>query len=253
VGSDRPPAPPARGDDPRVVEGPQGRSATVDAAGEAMERSGLLIDWGGVLTSSLLASFQAYCLQVQIDPQTLLGRFRTDPAARDLLIALEKGDLEEASFELGFADLLGIDPEGLVDGLFAGVEPDTAMLEAVRRAHDAGVRTGLVSNSWGVHRYPHDLISEIFDGVVISGEERMRKPSRRMYELGAERAGVSAGVCVYVDDLPFNLPPAEKLGMAIVHHTSAETTIPELERLLGIPLSSGSPAGSPTPARSPTP
>jgi hypothetical protein len=39
-----------------------------------------------------------------------------------------------------------------------------------------------------------------------------------------------------VDDLPFNLTPAEELGMATVHHTSAETTIPELERLLGIAL-----------------
>ena len=38
---------------------------------------------------------------------------------------------------------------------------------------------------------------------------------------------------MYVDDLPFNLTPAEELGMATVHHTSAETTIPELERLLG--------------------
>ena len=42
--------------------------------------------------------------------------------------------------------------------------------------------------------------------------------------------------CVYVDDLPFNLTPAEELGMATVHHTSAEKTIPELERLLGVTL-----------------
>jgi hypothetical protein len=39
-----------------------------------------------------------------------------------------------------------------------------------------------------------------------------------------------------VDDLLFNLTPAEELGMATIHHTSAETTIPELERLLGISL-----------------
>jgi len=117
------------------------------------------------------------------------------------------------------------------------------MVDAVRSAHAAGVRTALVSNSWGVHRYPHDMFSELFDGVVISGEEGIRKPSRRMYELGAERAGVPAQSCVYVDDLAFNLVPAEKLGMATVHHTSAETTIPELERLLGIPLQAEEPVG----------
>jgi putative hydrolase of the HAD superfamily len=214
---------------------------------ETEPKSGLLIDWGGVLTTSLFASFQAHCVQLQIDPQTLLGRFRDDPAARELLIALEKGELEEAAFELQFAALLGVESDGLIDGLFAGVVPDTEMIAAVRKAHEAGIRTGLVSNSWGVHRYPHEVISEIFDGVVLSGEEGIRKPSRRMYELGAERAGVAPEQCVYVDDLPFNLTPAEKLGMATVHHTSAETTIPELERLFRISLSPGTPAGSTTP------
>jgi epoxide hydrolase-like predicted phosphatase len=199
-------------------------------------RKGLLIDWGGVLTTNLFASFHAYCLETQLEPQALLGRFRTDPAARDLLIALETGTLDEAAFELNFAAMLGVEPHGLIDGLFAGVEPDQAMLDAVRMAHDGGVRTGLVSNSWGVHRYPRELFASLFDGVVISAEEGIRKPSRRMYELGAERAGVPAEECVYVDDLPFNLTPAAELGMAVVHHTSAETTIPELERLLGMPL-----------------
>ncbi|HEV3320254.1 MAG TPA: HAD family phosphatase [Solirubrobacteraceae bacterium] len=199
-------------------------------------RTALLIDWGGVLTSNLFASFHAYCLQAQIDPQALSGRFKADPQFRELLIALEKGELDEPAFETRFAALLEVEPSGLIDGLFAGVGPDTAMVEAVRRARQAGVRTALVSNSWGVHRYPHEQFAELFDGVVISGEEGIRKPSRRMYELGAERAGVETSACVYVDDLPFNLKPAEELGMATVHHTSAETTIPELERLLSIAL-----------------
>ena len=204
------------------------------ASGE--QRSGLLIDWGGVLTTNLFASFSAYCESMGIDPQTLRDRFSGDTAFRELLVALETGTLGERAFEVRLGPLLGIPPEGLIDGLFAGVKLDMAMVDAVRSAHDAGVRTALVSNSWGIHRYPHELFAELFDGVVISGEERMRKPSRRMYELGAERAGVEAERCVFVDDLPFNLSPAEDLGMATVHHTSAEQTIAELERLLGIPL-----------------
>jgi putative hydrolase of the HAD superfamily len=200
-------------------------------------RAALLIDWGGVLTTNLFASFQSFCVRASIDPQTLRASFGADPAFRELLIALEKGELEEAAFERRLAPLLCVEPEGLIDGLFAEVRPDEAMVDAVRRTRRSGVRTALVSNSWGVHRYPREMFEELFDAVVISGEERMRKPSRRMYELGAERAGVSALECVYVDDLAFNLTPAAELGMATIHHTSAESTIPELERLLGIALS----------------
>jgi epoxide hydrolase-like predicted phosphatase len=198
--------------------------------------AGLLIDWGGVLTSNLFDSFREYCVRERIDPQTLRGRFGSDPAFRELLIALEKGELAEDEFERRLGPLLGVESDGLIDGLFAGVQPDVAMVEAVRRARAGGIRTALVSNSWGVHRYPHDLFDELFDGVVISAEEGTRKPSRRMYELGAERAGVAPAQAVYVDDLPFNLEPAEEMGMATVHHTSAEQTIPELERLLGLRL-----------------
>jgi putative hydrolase of the HAD superfamily len=199
-------------------------------------RTGLLIDWGGVLTTNLFTSFHEYCVRTDIDPHELGTRFRKDPEFRELLIALEKGALQEQEFEQRFAAILGVESDGLIDGLFAGVQPDIAMLDAVRIARKAGIRTALVSNSWGVHRYPHDLFSEIFDGIVISGEEGTRKPAKRMYELGAERAGVAPELCVFVDDLPFNLTPAEELGMATVHHTSAEDTIPRLEELLGLSL-----------------
>jgi putative hydrolase of the HAD superfamily len=210
---------------------------TDDAAnGNGTQRAGLLIDWGGVLTTNLFTSFRDFCVKVGIDPQTLRDRFSKDPSFRELLIALEKGQLEEGEFEQQLAPLLGAEPDGLIDGLFAGVHPDEPMVEAVRRARAGGIRTALVSNSWGVHRYPHDLFEELFDGVVISGEEGTRKPAKRMYELGAERAGLATEQCVFVDDLPFNLTPAAELGMATVHHTSAEESIPQLERILGLAL-----------------
>jgi epoxide hydrolase-like predicted phosphatase len=207
------------------------------ASSDTTPREALLIDWGGVLTTNLFTSFHAYCVLVEIDPKKLMGRFKVDPAARQLLIELETGELSETDFEQRFAKLLEVEPDGLVDGLFAGVKPDVAMVEAVRRARQAGIKTALVSNSWGVHRYPHDMFDELFDGVVISGEEGIRKPARRMYELGAERAGVSPEVCVFVDDLDFNLTPAQEMGMATVHHTSTEKSVGELEALLGVPLS----------------
>ena len=199
-------------------------------------RDALLVDWGGVLTTNLFVSFHAYCADAGIDFEDLGRRFLGDQEFRELLIGLETGKITEEQFEPGLAALLDVEPDGLIDGLLAGVAPDVSMIEAVRRAHGSGVRTVLVSNSWGVHRYPRELFEEIFDGLVISGEVGVRKPAPRMYELGAELAGVAPVRCVYVDDLPHNLTPAEELGMATVHHTDASSTIPELELLLGVEL-----------------
>jgi epoxide hydrolase-like predicted phosphatase len=124
----------------------------------------------------------------------------------------------------------------LISRLFAGMRPDDEMLAAVRAARGAGVRTGLISNSWGAGSYDRALLDELFDGVVISGEVGIRKPEPRIYELGLAAIGVPAREAVFVDDLPGNLKPARALGMATVHHRSAAETVPELERLLGVAL-----------------
>jgi epoxide hydrolase-like predicted phosphatase len=197
-------------------------------------RDGLLIDWGGVLTTDLFASFAAFAAQEGLDTTQVRRLFRDDRDARRLLIDLETGAITEEEFEPRLAEALGVaEPAGMIDRMMAGAQPDPVMIAAVRAARRAGVRTGLVSNSWGTRRYPRDLLGELFDGIVISGEEGTRKPDPRMYELGAERIGLPPDACVFVDDLPFNLEPAEALGMATVHHTDAGTTVAELEVLLG--------------------
>ena len=199
-----------------------------------MTRDGLLIDWGGVLTTDLFASFASFFEQEGLDTAQVRTLFRDDRDARRLLIDMETGAITEEEFEPRLAEALGVaEYANLIDRMMAGAQPDPVMIAAVRAAKRAGVRTGLVSNSWGTRRYPRDLLAELFDGIVISGEEGTRKPDSRMYELGAQRIGLPPEACVYVDDLPFNLEPAAALGMATVHHMDAGTTVAELERLLG--------------------
>jgi putative hydrolase of the HAD superfamily len=203
------------------------------------ERTGLLVDWGGVMTTNLFASFAAFCEAEGLVPDQLRDTFRSDREARDMLIGFEEGRVEDDVFAAGLAKALGLRPEraeGLLDRIMAGSKLEPAMVEAVRAAREAGVRTGLISNSWGADRYPLDLLGELFDGIVISGHEGMRKPAPRIYALGAERVGLPPAACVFVDDLPFNLEPAAELGMAVVHHTAPEATIAELEQLLGVSL-----------------
>lgn len=197
---------------------------------------GLLVDWGGVMTSNLFDSFQSFCREEGLEPDAIASQFLRDRDSRQLLIEFECGRLPEEEFEPQFAAILGVRAPGLIDRLFAGSGPDERMLAAVERAHAGGIRTGLISNSWGTRRYDHDLLARLFDGVVLSGEEGIRKPAPEIYLLGAERIGLEPPQCVFVDDLPFNLPPAVELGMATVHHTSTPTTIAELEGLLGVAL-----------------
>jgi epoxide hydrolase-like predicted phosphatase len=204
--------------------------------GDQRRYTGLLIDYGGVLTSSLFDAFNAFCRHEGLEADAIFTRFRGDSVARDLLIGLETGDIPEGDFERQFAEMLGVQGSGLIDRLFDGARPEESMLEAVLRARQAGIRTGLISNSWGTSRYDYDKLAELFDGIVISGNEGMRKPAPEMYTLGAERIGLAPEACVYVDDLPFNLTPATELGMATVHHVSSEQTIAELERRFGVPL-----------------
>jgi len=198
---------------------------------------GLLVDFGGVLTTNVFHSFRRFCEREGLDPERVKQLFREDPDALGDLRGLERGELTEEEFSECFGARLGVDDTtDLVNRLFAEMEPDQEMIEAVRSVRSAGVRTGLISNSWGAGRYDRSVFPELFDGVVVSGEVGLHKPQPEIYELGAERVGVPAQECVFVDDLRENCEGAQAVGMTAVLHRGAERTLPELERLLGLTL-----------------
>lgn len=197
----------------------------------------LLVDFGGVLTTNVFDSFKAFCVKENLDPDTVRKLFREDPEVLAQLRALERGALTEEQFSERFAPLLGIDdPEGLVDRLFAGMEADEPMVEAVKTAKREGIKTGLISNSWGAGRYDRDAFPVMFDEVVISGEVGLHKPEPEIYLLATEQIGVPPEECVFVDDLKENVAGAEAVGMTAILHRGADTTIPLLEELLGVGL-----------------
>jgi putative hydrolase of the HAD superfamily len=199
--------------------------------------NGLLVDFGGVMTTNVWDSFSAFCRVEGLEPDKVRGLFREDPHALKLLRRLETGKLSEEEFAEQFGPLLGIEEhDGLVDRLFAGMEPDEAMIGAIRRARSEGIRTGMISNSWGRGRYDRDSFAELFDGVVISGEVGLHKPQPEIFELGAERIGLEPGDCVFVDDLRENCDGAQAVGMTPVLHRETEHTLERLEELLGVEL-----------------
>jgi epoxide hydrolase-like predicted phosphatase len=198
---------------------------------------GLVLDYGGVLTTNVFDSFRDFCVGEGLEPDAVKRLFRADPEARRLVRAVETGDIAESEFSQRFGGLLGLDDtDGLIDRLFGGMGPDEAMLAAVKRARAEGVRTGLISNSMGEGRYDRGAFPELFDGVVISGEVGMHKPQPQIFRLGCERIGLPPEECVFVDDLRENCEGAEAIGMTAILHRGAERTVPELERLLGVAL-----------------
>ena len=202
------------------------------------DQSALLLDFGGVLTSSVWDSFAAFCREKGLDDDTVKRLFREDPAALADLRELETGRIEEAEFEGRLADRLGLtEADRLIDSMFGGMRPEPSMVEATRSARAAGVRTGLISNSWSTNHYDRQLLGELFDAVVISAEVALHKPQPEIYLLAAERLAVQPGVCVFVDDLPENCAGAEAVGMTAILHRDPARTIARLEGLLGLDLS----------------
>jgi len=198
---------------------------------------GLIVDYGGVLTTDVFASFRAFCEAEGLAADTVREQFLEHPEARALLERLEIGKARESEFEADFAARLGVEADGLIDRMFGHMAPDDAMIEGVLAARRAGVRTAMLSNSWGEDRYDLAELERLFDTWVISGLEGVRKPDPAIYALVLDRIGLPAADCVFVDDLPGNLKPARALGMGTVaHRGDTAATLDEIGALLGVSL-----------------
>ncbi|MGR6923683.1 HAD family hydrolase [[Actinomadura] parvosata] len=210
--------------------------------------TGVLIDWGGVLTTSLSDSIARWIAADRIDAERYYAVMREmiDHAYRggdgeNLVHALERGEIEGAAFERDLAARLltvdGVPPvaEGLLERMFAGFDRVEAMYDMLRDVRGHGVKTCLLSNSWS-NAYPRDDWDEIFDAVVISGEVGMRKPEPRIFEHALGRIGLAGEQCVFIDDIEANILAARELGIAGIHHRDAAGTIAELENLLRLTL-----------------
>ena len=217
--------------------------------GEAQRNlAGLIVDYGGVLTSALQETMAAWTESDGIDATEFeramkewLGSSFGAEAHSNPVHALERGEMEVPHFEEELAKRLRthdgrpVEAAGLLTRMFAGFRSEPLMVDALRRARKGGIRTALLSNSWGLD-YPRDGWEELFDAVVISGEVGMRKPEPGIFTLTAERLGLPADRCVMVDDLSPNIRGAVAVGMVGVHHVDPEQTVSELEVLFGLSL-----------------
>ena len=208
----------------------------------------LIVDFGGVLTTPLQEAMFRFAEEAGIEPHHLaraaLGGYMGSEDS--LVFGFETGKTSEEDFTRAFAERLReesgveVEPETLIGRLFGGLELEESMFTAVERARGHGLKTALLSNSWGTELYPRDRMAPIFDVMVISGEVGLRKPDPAIFELTTGRLGIEASKCVFVDDHPGHLQSAAEAGMTTVLHRDPARTIAELEGLLGLVLSGSS-------------
>ncbi len=208
----------------------------------------MITDWGGVMTSPINDSVNAWLAADGIDRASYVAVMRqwvkqaysdgTDP---NPIHALERGESTNDEFELALAKELMLENGGPVAGpgllarMFAGQTLDEEMLALLRKLKASGVPTGLLSNSWG-GGYPTELFPDMFDAVVISGEVGMRKPEPRIFLHAAQLLGLEPRECVFIDDIQANITAAEQIGFTGVLHTAAEDTARQVADLLGVAI-----------------
>lgn len=210
----------------------------------------MITDWGGVLTSSLNDSIEAWLAVERLDVPHYRQVMKAwvaqayDGSGRNPIHGLEDGSLEPAEFERMLAALLRtqdggqVPAEGLLHRMFLAFQPVVPMYDLLRTLKRNGLRTGLLSNSWG-NTYPRDLWAELFDVTVISAEVGLRKPDEAIFRHALELIGLDPAECVFIDDIEHNVRAAEAIGMIGLHHSEVSVTASTLEELLGIPLSDG--------------
>lgn len=209
---------------------------------------GVIVDWGGVMTSPIIETMDAWIAAEQIDRDsytTVMRRWVVQAYVEGLdgnpIHALERGECTDEEFErLLAAELRHVDgqpvrAERLLERMFAAGVLQAEMLDLVRSLRQAGLRTALLSNSWGTSglAYPRDLLGELFDVVVISAEVGMRKPEDRIFRHTAALLGLEPSQCVFIDDVEANVTAAQTIGLAALHHRESAATFAHLAGLVG--------------------
>ncbi|UAL30928.1 HAD-IA family hydrolase [Nocardioides rotundus] len=111
-------------------------------------------------------------------------------------------------------------------------------VRVLRDLHGAGVPLVALTN-WAAETFPHarerfDFL-ELFDDIVVSGEERVAKPDPAIFEILARRGGRPLTECVFVDDSPANVEAAAAAGMDAIRFTDTGHLRGDL-RARGLPV-----------------
>jgi putative hydrolase of the HAD superfamily len=204
----------------------------------------VIFDLGGVVFPSPFEAFDAYDRGNELEPGTMRALIRTSSES-GAWAALERGELsmdefvdalEVEALAAGFR----IDARRLMGQIGASFGPRPEMARAIERIRSSGLRTAALTNNWADERRrsTSNGLQEagLFDVIVESAVEGLRKPDPRIYALALARLNVLASEAVFLDDLGMNLKPAREMGMATIKVGDPDVALAELEATLGFVL-----------------
>lgn len=185
----------------------------------------IVFDCFGVLYGGSYEALQQLCR-----PDQLLE-------LRDFNHQADYGFITSADYVRGVAELVGKTEQDIADILHTKHVRNQELVTYVAKLRGE-YKTALLSNvSDGMieRLFTPDELMEFFDVVLLSNKEHLVKPNPAIFELVADRLGLTTGECVMVDDLFDNCEGAEAAGMQSILHTSNERTIELLSKKLYSP------------------
>lgn len=104
--------------------------------------------------------------------------------------------------------------------------PIEGTVEIFRQLKESGRYKIYALTNWSAETYDIALkqcpFLSWFDGIVMSGIEKTRKPHPEFYQILLDRYQVKPQECLFIDDNYRNILAAEKMGIKSIHFTSAQ-------------------------------
>jgi len=199
----------------------------------------VIFDFGGVITTSPLAGMRNFCRDSNLPWESLRTLFALPNGAwsRYETNALSQADFITAFEAEALAHGLTMDGGAFLEAFFAGLSLRPEMVAVVRALRER-MKVGCITNNVRVeNRHRLAALDELFDVVVESSQEGIRKPDPRIYQIACERLSVRPERAIFLDDFGVNLKAAQELGMATIKVDETDSAIRELEAKLGFALS----------------
>ncbi len=153
----------------------------------------------------------------------------------DLRRQADYGFLGRTDYTEAIARLTGADIGLVEDIILREHHINRPLIEYARRELKPHYKLGLLSNvgrGWLDNFFAAEFKEELFDAVVVSGDEGVTKPHPQIYELMAERLDVQPEECLMIDDLPENAAGADAAGMQALVYGNLYDLKNELRRKL---------------------